>query len=209
MTGLLTQSRLQQDAIFTIDYQDGNAAMHRLSEINRTLSQINHTEQEITRLTLSLTGIDALINESTVRAPIDGEVTVHTELTQGGFIMSGVQVLSIIPNRDDMLSTNIFISNNDIGQISEGMTVQYDIAAMPRREFGEISGRITRISTDIAIDQGMQGYFIVESELEDRVYYDARGNGTELRVGMGFEARIVVEQQRVLFYLLDRLNFWR
>ena len=58
------------------------------------------------------------------------------------------------------------LNNNDIAQISEGMTVRYDIAAMPRREFGEIAGQITRISTDIAIDQGMQGYFIVESEQE-------------------------------------------
>ena len=207
-TALLTQSRLQQDSMFFIDYQDGNAAMLRLTEINRTLGQINNVEQEITRLTLNLTGIDALIEESTVRAPIDGEITVNTELTEGGFIMSGIQILSIIPNRDEMLSANIFINNNDIGQISEGMTVRYDIAAMPRRESGEIAGQITRISTDIAIDQGMQGYFIVESELEDRVYYDARGNGTELRVGMGFEARIIVEQQRILFYLLDRINLF-
>jgi len=84
--------------------------------------------------------------------------------------------------------------------------VRYDIAALPRRGFGEITGTITRISTDISVEDGLVGFFIAESEIEDRTYYDTRGNGVDLRVGMGFEARIIVEQQRILFYLLDRLN---
>jgi len=117
-----------------------------------------------------------------------------------------VQVLSILPTREETLNANIFVNNIDIGRISQDMVVSYDIAALPRRDFGEINGVITRISTNIATDGGTQGLFIVESEIEDRIYYDSRGNGVELRVGMGFEARIVVEQQRILFYLLDRLN---
>ena len=80
------------------------------------------------------------------------------------------------------------------------------IAAMPRRDFGEITGTITRISTDVAAGDCMHGFFVVESEIEDRVYYDTRGQGVSLRVGMSFDARIIVERQRILFYLLDRLN---
>jgi len=208
MNTLLANSRLQQDAIFFVEYEIGESAMLRLGEINRVLGQINLVEQDINRLNLNLSGIDAQINDSTVRAPIDGEVTIHTELTPGGFILSGVQVLSIIPPREDMLSANIYISNNDIGQILEGMLVRYDIAAMPRRDFGEITGYITRISTDISTDQGIAGYFLVESEVADIIYYDSRGNSATLRVGMAFDARIVVDQQRILFNLLDRLNLF-
>jgi len=198
------QLSLHQGAMFFVDYEAGDAAMLRLGEINRTLGQISTIEQEISRLILSLEGVEMQIDDSTVRAPIDGTVTIHTELTEGSFILGGIQVLSIIPTREEMLSANIFINNNDIGQLLEGMTVSYDIAALPRRDFGEITGTITRISTDISREAG--GFFLVESEIEDRVYYDSRGNGVNLRVGMGFEARIVVEQQRILFYLLDRLN---
>ena len=206
MNRSLSQAELQRGSMFFVGYESGDATMLRLGELNLTLGQINTTGQEISRLELSMEGIEAQINDSTVRAPIDGLVTVHTELTQGGFIPGGVHVLSIIPTREDMLNANIFISNQDIGQITEGMTVRFDIAAMPRRDFGEITGEITRISTDIAADGGMQGFFVVESEIEDRVYHDSRGQGVNLRVGMGFEARVIVERQRVLFYLLDRLN---
>ena len=206
MKHALEQTRLQQNALFFVDDEAGDVAVLRLGEISRLKGRISLMEQEIARLYLSLTGIDAQINDSIVRAPIDGEVAVNMELSEGGFIMSGIQVLTIIPTRGDKLNANLFISNNDIGQISEGLLVRYDIAALPRRDFGEITGIVTRISTDITTAEGAMGYFIVESDIADRVYYDTRGNVASLRVGMAFEARIIVDQQRILFYLLDRLN---
>ena len=206
MSQSVSRAELQRDSVFFVEYEAGDAVMLRFSELNNTYGQINTIKQEISRLELSMEGIEAQISDATARAPIDGVVAVNTEITQGGFIPGGVQVLSVIPAREDMLNANIFISNQDIGQITEGMTALFDIAAMPRRDFGEITGTITRISTDIAAGDGMHGFFVVESEIEDRVYYDTRGQGVSLRVGMSFEARIIVERQRILFYLLDRLN---
>ena len=203
MNHALTQTMRQKEAIFFVGYEAGDAANLRLGEIARNLGQINAISQDITRISLGIAGIDAQINESTVRASIGGKVSVHTELIEGGFVLGGEQVLSIIPTREEMLNANIFVSNADIGQITEGMIVRYEIAALPRRDFGEITGVITRISSDVSAENGL---FRVESDIEDRTYYDARGNGVDLRVGMGFEARIIVEEQRILFYLLDRLN---
>lgn len=206
MTRAQNQNALQQNSNFFVGEEVGDVAMLRLGEINRTLGQISTIEQNLYRLILSMESIDALINESTVRAPMCGAVAIQTELTQGGFIPGGVHVLSIMPMREGTLNANIFISNNDIGRMQEGMTVRYDIAAMPRRDFGDILGTVSRISTDISTEDGVAGFFLVESEIQDKTYYDSRGNGAQLRVGMAFEARIVVEQQRILFYLLDRLN---
>jgi len=50
------------------------------------------------------------------------------------------------------------------------MVVRYDIPAMPRRDFGEITGNITRISADVSANEGLLGYFLAESLLEDRVF---------------------------------------
>jgi len=205
-TAALARAGLQQDALFFVGDEVGDAALLRLGEINLTLGQISQTEQDINRLELNIANVDAQINDSTVRAPMDGEITVHIEPIVGSFLPGGVQVLSVLPMRDDTLNANIFVSNNDIGRLTQGMTVRYDIAAMPRRDFGDITGEITRIATDISAQEGMFGYFLVESELADKVYTDIRGNEASLRVGMAFEARIIVERQRILFYLLDRLN---
>jgi len=83
----------------------------------------------------------------------------------------------------------------------------FDIPAMPRRDFGDIIGTIARISPDITTQYGLHGYFLVESLLENKIYYDTRGNEANLRVGLHFEARVIVDRQRILFYLLDQLNF--
>jgi len=171
-------------------------------EANRVLGQISNIGQEIAYINLMLISIDAQIDDFTVRANISGRVNVQTELAVGGFITSGTQVLQIIPERGDLLRAYILISNSDIGQISEGMTVYYDIAAMPSREFGEISGQITRIAADVSVNHEDFGYFLVESKLADVVYYDSQGSGMVLRAGMFFEARIVIGRQRILFYLL-------
>jgi len=204
MTQALAQLHLQQEGMFFVGYEAGDAATLRLGEMNRTLVQMTAIEQDIAQLELTVAGIAVQINDATVRAPIDGIVSVHSELTVGSFAPGGVQVLSVIPTRDALLNTHIFVNNNDIGRLSEGLIVRYDIAAMPRRDFGNILGTVTRISADILPEAG--GFFIVEAEIEDRTFYDTRGDGMELRVGMAFEARIVVDRQRILFYLLDRLN---
>jgi len=201
-----SQNRLRQDSLFLADDGLGDVAIVRLNELNATLSLINTTEQEISRLQANHASTLVQIQESTVRAQISGEVNAGVELVSGVFLMSGVTVLTIIPEREDVLTANIFVSNNDIGSIAEGLAVQFDIPALPRRDFGAIYGYITRISSDVATGDGIQGLFIVESELADMMYYDTRGNTSELRVGMAFEARIVTDRQRILFFLLDRVN---
>ena len=203
----ITQTSLQQENIFISGEEFGDVAISRLGEINRTLNQISLIEQELLTLRSNYARLLSQIEDSIVRAQINGEINMHVEILEGSFLMSGVNVMSIIPAREEMLTANIFISNNDIVFLEEGMIVRYDIPAMPRRDFGEITGNIIRISADATTNDGLHGYFLVESLLEDRVYYDARGNGTMLRVGMYFEARMIVDRQRILFYLLDQINF--
>jgi len=203
LTQLHQQIRLQQNTLFLVYDEIGDTAILRLNEANMALQQINVIEPEITRLKANIDSISVLIEESVVRTPICGIVNVHIDLMDGSFLVGGVHVLSIIPVRYESLIANLFINNHDIGQIEEGMIVRYDIPALPRRDFGDITGEIIRIAPDIIYDSG---HFLVESMIEDRVYYDALGNGVELRVGMGFEARIVVGRERIIHFLLDQLN---
>ncbi|MCL1995871.1 MAG: HlyD family efflux transporter periplasmic adaptor subunit [Defluviitaleaceae bacterium] len=202
----ISQGGLQQIVAFFYGGELGEISMSRLGELNMTLNSISHLEQEILAIETTLTGLSVQIEDATVRAGIDGEINMLLEIVPGSFLMSGVNVLTILPARDYVLTANVFVSNNDIARIEEGMVIQYDIPAMPRRDFGTITGYVTRIATDVTLDAGLAGYFLIESELEDRVYYDNRGNSYVLRVGMGFDSRIIVDRQRILFFLLDQIN---
>ena len=200
----IDQNQLAQLTTFFEGGELGDISLLRLAEQNNTLNQITSITQEITSLQINLETLQAQIQDATVTAQIDGEIATYMELIQGHFLLSGVQVMSIIPLREETLTVNLLVSNQDIGLLEEGMLIRYNIPAMPRRDFGDITAYVTRISPDIT----MEGYFLVESVMEDRVYYDTDGNGVRLRVGMAVDARIVVDRQPILFYLLDLVNLW-
>jgi len=196
-----------------------NSFSHTLAEKNNTIeqlyletlvstdNQIKTVEQEILQYESELLKLDSQIEASTVRAQIDGNIYAQTQIIQGSYLMGGINVMTIIPVRESVFIANIYVSNDDILGLEVGMPVRYDIFAMPRREYGEISGVITRISEDINSEQNdLFGYYLVEADVEDKLYYDTQGNAAELRVGMNIDARIITGQQSVLFFLLEKLD---
>ena len=204
----MAQNQLLQASAFFHEGQLGDVSLQQLGEVNQALNQLSAIQQELISLETQLDTLHSQIELATVVAHIDGELNTYVDLLVGDFLPSGLQVLSIIPNREDYLNTHIFVSNQDIGRLAVGMDVRYLIPAMPRQDFGEIVGTITRISPDMIVDAGAAGYFLVEAQLADRMFYDTTGQGTHLRVGMGFDARMVVDRQSILVFLLEQVNLW-
>ena len=202
----INDNRLRQVAVFFYGQELGDISIRRFEEINRALGQLANIEQELFNISLAIYTLQDEIENATVRAQINGEINSRMEITEGSFLPINTQVLDIIPSENEFLTANIHVSNRHIGRLEEGMLVRYSIAALPRREFGNINGYVYRIAPDITYNQDTAGYFVVESHLEDRVYYNTDGEGVSLRVGMAFDARIVVDRERILFHLLDQIN---
>ena len=186
---------------------DNAIEKHRLDTLVSIDAQIKSSEQEILQCESSLKKIEAQIEASTVKAQIAGSINAHIELIKGSYLLSGVDVMTIIPVRGSVLSTYIYVSNNDIVGVEVGMPVNYNIYAMPRREYGVITGRITKISEDIRTDKtSSQGYYLIEADIEDKQYISAKGTLAELRVGMNVDVRIITGRKKILFYLLEQLD---
>lgn len=202
----LNDNQLRQVSVFFLDDDLGEVSIRRFEETNRILHQVTLIEQEMFNLMLDKTNLRDQIGDATVRASIDGTIQTNMELNPGTFLHHNAQVLTIIPEREAQLVANIHVSNRHIGRVAAGQTVRYSIEALPRREYGNIEGLVTRIAADATVGTGPAGYFVVESHLADVVYHNVQGDSTELRVGMAFDARIVVDRERILFHLLDQLN---
>lgn len=202
----ISNNQLTQLAVFNVGSELGDITLNRLLEVNNTLHSIAATEQEISSIHININSIDVQLEQSILRSPIDGYINASLDLTIGSFLMSGIPIMDIVPTIGEALTANIFINNSDIGRIEEGMVVRYLIPAIPRRNFGDVTGNVERIAPDVVSNQ--LGYFLLEASLEDTIFYDNSGNSVSLRIGMAFDARIVVDRQRVLFYLLDEVNLW-
>ena len=93
--------------------------------------------------------------------------------------------------------------------IANYLKIKYNIYALPISEYGEVIGTITKISKDIKVDQdNPMGYYLVEGNVENKPLYDYKGKQVNLKIGMNCEAQIITERKKILFYVLEKMDFW-
>ncbi len=144
---------------------------------------------------------------SVARAPIDGHVQIAHCYNPGDYMPSGVEVLRVIPDSGGNLRVEISVRNEDISQVQLGQKVTYRLLALPYREFGVIEGRVTNISSDaVSTDEAMLTYK-VNSVISNSILHNRQGNPGAVRVGMIAESRIVVRRKRLLYFVLEKLDF--
>lgn len=73
-------------------------------------------------------------------------------------------------------------------------------------EYGEFTGTIEQISTDIKSDNMGNSYYLVEAKLSEVEGVSYKGETRNIRVGMACEAHIIKEQKKILYWLLEKIN---
>lgn len=87
------------------------------------------------------------------------------------------------------------------------MIVKSELNSFPIDEYGVIEGEISSISKDIKVnDENNGSYYIAKITVDTASLYDKNGEEEKLKVGMACEVKIVTEQKRILFYILEKIN---
>jgi HlyD family secretion protein len=132
---------------------------------------------------------------------------MFSEVNTGDFLQAGIDIATIIPASDGEHRVMLAVSNADIAEIDVGQSINFRFAALPFADFGEMPGRVTRISTDARAGADGQSYFLVEAEMESGSLFDRHGAEAQIRVGMICDARVITGSQRIIYWVLERLNF--
>ena len=108
---------------------------------------------------------------------------------------------------DSLYTIEIFMPNSEIAGLKVGDLIKYNFDALPYKEYGQMEGKITSISTDAQFNEtyGTSGY-IVKGTVNNETVYSYKGEAAELKVGMTCEAHIITEQKKILHYLLEKIN---
>ncbi|OEF98119.1 HlyD family efflux transporter periplasmic adaptor subunit [Desulfuribacillus alkaliarsenatis] len=147
------------------------------------------------------------IEDSYVRAPISGNINITRETNIGDLLQTGTEILTIVPKHSNVYKIQLFVQSKDIAQIEVGDYVRYRFPALPYREYGELTGEISRISTDANMSQqDGSRYFLVEATIENHPVYSYRGEEAQIRIGMDTEASIVTDSKKIIYYLLEKIN---
>ena len=177
-------------------------------EIIATDEKIKNISDNIATVEQNIKKLQLDMDSAIVRANIDGVVNVLSQIYEGDFVTSGREILTVIPDNNSSFTIQIHINNQDIGEINIGDAVKYSFAALPYREYGQVTGRITSISQDSIFDKNTgQSFYTVEATIPNTKLFTKAGKQGEVKVGMLCEANIVTKQQSYLEYFLEKVNF--
>ena len=184
-----------------INHDEALAKEQRLLEMLTGIADsIKSSEASIISIDKQIAEIDLSIKNSEVISPIDGTVNMYSDISEKDLVQSGQTVATVVPDPDGAYKLTMYLSSADISETEIGQNVRLRLAAYPYQEYGELSGTVKSISTDVRSSDNGASYYVAEVSIDDTM-------GLELVSGMECEARVVTKQRKILYWLLEKLNF--
>ncbi|MDR2360799.1 MAG: HlyD family secretion protein [Oscillospiraceae bacterium] len=195
---------LSDDKGYSEDTAAEKIKLDTLSAISDNLFSLKSNADTLKK---ELDAVRLAIEDASVIAPIDGIVNLYAEISVGDFVQGGTDIATIVPTEVGSYRIMAAVPNSDIADLAVGQTVNCRFAALPYDDYGELSGRIVKISSDARSDNQGQSYYIVEADISGSVLYNKKGEVGEVKVGMTCEARIVTRSRKIIYRVLEKLNF--
>lgn len=139
-------------------------------------------------------------------SPIDGFVQERSSLNPGDFVFADQQILNIVPVTDGHCRIELNIPADKMGKLEEGQQVKLRFPAFPYAEFKGKKGLLKIIQPDsLSSEAGL--LFKAYADVESMELKDKKGRIYELKPGYEVDARIVLENQSLLYFLMKKLDF--
>ena len=155
----------------------------------------------------TIESLEIAINKGMITASSSGTINIVKEIAIGEFVQSGETILTIIPDNESEYKVLLAVTNQEIGKIEVGDDVNFHFSAFPKQSYGYLSGNVVSISSDSTIGENGLSYYTVEASLKDKNLFNKRGDKAEVKVGMSVEASVITESKKILYYLLEKINF--
>jgi HlyD family secretion protein len=169
------------------------------SQINKAIVE---NENQISDINSQLSETEVTLKYQELRAPVDG-VVFDLQAKGPGFVTTNSEpILKVVPN--NALLAEVYVTNQDIGFVREGMPVDVRIDSFPFSEFGDIKGKLTQVGSDaLPPDQIHQFYrFPAKVELEKQ-FITVGDKEVKLQSGMSVTTNIITRKRTVLSIFFD------
>lgn len=190
-TDLLAKISENNKQIATIDSQLNK-------EILANENQLSDTESKLSQTQLTL-------KYQELRAPVDG-VVFDLAAKGRGFVANTTEpILKIVPGSG--LMAEVYITNQDIGFVDEGMSVDVRVDSFPFSEFGDIKGTLATVGSDALPPDEVYPYYRFPAKIEiDNQFVVVRGKEIPLQSGMSVSANIITRKRSVLSIFIDQFS---
>lgn len=199
----LASAKLQLETAQNSEIED----IYILTESNNIAAEILTYESKRDECKKYLKGYDVQNNNCNITANTSGYFYLKQDVKPGMYIQEGTSIGKIYPEKNTKYYAELYVDNADVAKLKEGQVVKFEIAAYPSNEYGYFTGKVVSIPKDITIDQRSgSAYYLVEVECDSMFVKNENGDEATLMNGMACQARIVVDEENVLKYLLRKID---
>ena len=175
-----------------------------ISQLDSTISSLESTISDI-KMNLDMT--NEKIDETTIKAQYDGVITLLNEVKVGDYIQAGTQIASIVPENSKEYKAQIYIANQDFGEINEGEDVILEFVSLPQSEYGIVKTNIKDISVDAKVSEKEgTSYYTGECTIPLTSMKNKKGTTIDIKNGMLVQARIINREVSYFRYFLEKIN---
>jgi len=159
------------------------------------------------QLKSQLLDINKNISSSYVKAPITGNVELLENLNSGDYIPAGLKIAKIIPAVGVNYKMVITVKNRDISKLKEGQIIKYRFISLPYKEYGVSIGKISEIASDVSVEDKSNLNYKIEATINNTELVSNKGKIKYIKTGMLSETRIITGRKKILYYILEKLDF--
>jgi HlyD family secretion protein len=140
-----------------------------------------------------------------IRAPVSGSLQGLVSRYAGTAVQQDETICSVSP--DGQLVGECYVSTRDIGMLKPGQRARFQIDAFSYRYFGIIEGSVLTIDNDFTMMEG-KPFFKIVCRFDGHELKLKHGYTGQLKKGMGFTARFVINRRTLWQLLYDGLDEW-
>lgn len=177
------------------------------SQHMNALNYVTQYEKEKIIIESTLADIDRTIQNATITAPISGRVAEMTRLNVGDYILSGTEVLKIVPEDADALIADIYVNAASMPLVKTGNPVLLKFPGLPPSRYGQLETTVSVIPPDASSVVDGNAVFIIQALIENPVLRAKDGEEAVLLPGIAASAKIATGRDTVLRMILKKLDF--
>ena len=176
----------------------------RIAEIDSQFTKsLVENSKKLAEIEGQISQAEVTVKYQELRAPVSGIVF---DLKAGlGYVANTnalESVLKIVP--DDQLIAKVYITNQDIGFVTEGKDVDVRIDSFPFSEFGDVKGKLIWIGSDaLPPDQANPTYRFPAKIKLDKQSLMVNKREIPLKPGMSLTANIKIRDRTVISLFTD------
>lgn len=184
-----------------------NKKLERIREFRTEAStELQKISVEIKKVEARLVSDTDKIEKTVIKSSVNGTVKEIYMNTIGGVVKSGVPLMDIIPESDNLL-VEAKIDPKDIAFINPSQDVLIKLTAYDFTIYGGLHGKIVEISADSIVDQeskdGKSYYKVVVQT--DKSYLEKDGRKLPIIPGMVANVDIVTGKKTIMDFILKPL----